>query len=495
MATPEAAVSAISVPPSAARTTHSEHSEWLALGVCLIAVFMQMLDVTGVNIALPAIGAGLQAPPKSLQLIPIAYTLTFACSLLTAARIGDRYGRRRMFLVGLAAFALMSVACGCATDVPMLVGFRLGQGVAGALMAAQTVAVIANAFAPLSRPAAFAIYGATAGIASLVGPNVGAALLVLNPGGLGWRLIFFVNVPLALVAVLIGRRCIAESRIMPQPRLDLPGAALSCGGLLLFVGALTVGSTTGWGPVALVALAVAPLLLLLFVIVEVRRENRGGDPLFRVALLLRPSFGWGALLALLVYGIFTGLVFTLSLTLQFGVGLSAAQTGAVSLPLALGAIGFAAVSPRLFRRFGARLLVAGTAGLALALLVMALFVDGLDGWSSAFRLGLPLLLAGAGVGVFIAPLPVTLLRDVAQRDLGSASGALPTIQQIGCALGFAVAAGIYFGRMDASPSTSEVYLHAQQTVLVVLAAAAIVAAAVAARIPRDDTRLSAAMTS
>ncbi|SDJ31567.1 Major Facilitator Superfamily protein [Frankineae bacterium MT45] len=457
----------------------------LALSVCLIAVFMQMLDVTGVNIALPAIGSGLHAPARSLQLIPIAYTLTFACSLLTAARIGDRHGRRRVFLIGLTAFAATSAACGCVNHLSELVALRFLQGASGALMAAQTVALIATTFAPATRTAAFAIYGATAGIASIIGPNVGAALLSLNLAGWGWRLIFFINVPFALVALVLGRSCLPESRVRPRPRPDVAGAALCGCGLFLLVGALSIGTSLGWGTYSLAALLIAPLVLACFVSHEARLDGRGGDPLLRVALLRRPSFGWGSLLALLVYGVFTGLVFTLSLTLQLGIGLTPTQGAVMSLPLALGAMGFAALSPRLFRRFDSWLLVAGALALGVALLATAMLIPGAGGWRSLLLLWPALLLAGAGVGVFIAPLPVTVIRDVAPSDLGSASGALPTMQQVGCSIGFAVAAMLYFGRLGRSPRGASEYLQAQQLVLLLLAGAAIGAALVATRIPRQ----------
>ena len=417
---------------------------WLSLVATLLAVFMQLLDVSIVNVALPSIATDLGASFSSLQLVITAYTLAFACTLITAARLGDLYGRRKVFLLALASFTVASVLCGVAQSPLQLEGARVLQGFTAGFMAAQTLAIIATTFAPALRGKVFGIYGATIGMATILGPTLGGALISWDVLGLQWRAIFLVNVPIGIVALIFGFRNLQDSRSEKAQRLDVPGVVLSAVGLFLLVYPLAEGRERGW-PLWLVVMAVASApVLLAFVLHEKRRGDRDDSPLIELSIFTDRAFAVGSLMALLFFSVLITFFFSVSLTLQAGFGFTALHSGLTTLPFAVGSAVLSASSNKIAQKLGSLVLLLGAAVLAVALLVFS-FVLGQEGTTPHWLvLAGPLVLAGAGLGLFIAPLQTVILSGVKQENAGSASGVLPTFQQLGGSVGLAALGVLFF---------------------------------------------------
>jgi len=417
---------------------------WLSLVATLIAVFMQLLDVSIVNVALPSIAKDLGATFASLQLVITAYTLAFACTLITAARLGDLYGRRTVFLPALGSFTVASVLCGVAQTPLQLEGARILQGFTAGMMAAQTLAIIATTFPPAQRGRVFGIYGATIGMATILGPTLGGALISWNVLGLQWRAIFLVNVPFGFVALVFGYRNLLQSRSATAQRLDIPGVLLSAVGLFLLVYPLAEGRERGW-PLWLVLMAVASApVLVAFLIYEKRRGERGDSPLIELLIFTDRAFAVGSLMALLFFSVLITFFFTVSLTLQSGFGFTALHSGLTTLPFAVGSAVLSANSNKVAQKLGSLVLLVGALVLAAALVLLS-FVLAQQGTTPHWLvLAGPLVLAGAGLGLFIAPLQTVILSGVKQENAGSASGLLPTFQQLGGSVGLAVLGVLFF---------------------------------------------------
>ncbi len=320
---------------------------------------MLMIDVTIVNVALPSIAADIDARSSAQSLIVSSYTLAFACTLLTGSWLGGLLGRRTVFVGGMAAFVLASALCGFAASPDFLVAARVAQGVAGGLVSAQSVAVIAASFPRERHSVVFALYGATAGGAAILGPSVGGILLSLNILDLGWRSVFLVNVPLGLVASVVAAISLPNTRPPSLPRLDLIGVALSTAGLVLLIYPLAHSYEHGWSLSTVAALACSATALALFVLHESRWARAGHIPMLRLELFRRRTFAIGCGLSVLMFGAFTGFFFTVSLSLQFGLELTPMRTGLVTVPFAVGAAAFSVLSPLLFARIGTRILPLG----------------------------------------------------------------------------------------------------------------------------------------
>ncbi|WP_282782734.1 MFS transporter [Nocardia sp. CC201C] len=426
---------------------------WLSFTGCLIAVFMQMVDGTIVTTALPSITADLSASPRAQLLVVSGYALAFACTLLTAARLGELLGRRRLFLAATAAFTAASVWCGISGSAAELVAARVVQGIAAAGMAAQTIAIATASFPRARLPQVFAVYGAVAGFAGMLGPILGGALVTADPFGLGWHAIFLINLPLGLVTFALALRYLRLGRPPQRERLDPGGAALSTASLFALLWALTDIQQHGWrpAPLALIAVAVGGVAAFL---VQQRRAAARGNPLVRFDLFADRGFRLGSGLVTVFFGLFTAFVFAVSITLQEVLRFTPWRTGVLMTPFAVGACAGALASPMLVRRWGVRVLAAGIIGFGVCVAVGAVYL-----WLTAGAVSVPLvigpvLLAGLGVGVFCVPLQPVMLSRLAQRQLDSASGLLPTIEQIGNALGLALLSAVFFRAHTLSGSVS-----------------------------------------
>jgi len=439
-------------------------NRWLVLAVILTAVFMQLLDTTITMVGVPSIQNSLHSSFGEIQLVVAGYMLAFACVLVTGGRLGDTYGRKRMFLLGMVGFTIASALCGAAPNAITLIAARVVQGMSSGLMFPQVLGMIQVVFAKAQRTRAIGFYGATIGLATILGPVTGGGLIDLNIAGIGWRSIFYVNVPIGLAALALGIALIppmkANSvRAAVVSHIDLPGAALLGAGLFLLVLPLVIGRDQSWPAWSFGCMAASPFVLAAFAAYERSRTRRtrssgGGGPLIDTTLFRQRPFTLG-LLACLVF--FTGIpsfFMILLLTLQEGLGYSPVKAGAVTLGFAAALAIGSARSAVVTKRLGTRILVLGCALMIIGQLgvigVMYWTGTGLHGWD---LLG-PMFVAGLGGGFFIAPVTNVVLAGIGSRDAGSASGALATAQQVGAALGIAVVGVIFFGLIGANANSS-----------------------------------------
>lgn len=422
---------------------------WVVLAVVITGAFMLLVDVSIVNVAIPSIQRTLNASTGAIELIVAGYQLAFACVLITAGRLGDIRGRRRMFLVGMAGFTLTSVAAGAAPNVQVLVIARVLQGFLGGLMFPQVLSVIQVSFSAERRGRAFGVFGAVIGVATAIGPLLGGVLIHVDLFGLGWRLIFLVNVPIGAAAMFAAWRLLPESRAPGAPRLDLSGVALVTVGLFMLVYPLTEGRSLGW-PAYLLALLPASLIVLgLFFVYERWKTRRDASPLVPTTLFGDRAFSAGlALVFCFVMGL-PAFFFTFTLFLQNGFGYSALQAGLVQSFFAVGSGTASFNSDKLTRRIGKRVLNVGSFVVAcgMAGLLLAIRAMGVD--MNVWLLGPILLVAGAGLGTFIAPMINIVLSNVRSAAAGSASGVLTTVQRVAGAMGVAVVGVLFFGLLSA----------------------------------------------
>ncbi len=409
---------------------------WAPLLVVLAGTFVTFLDFFIVNVALPSMQADLHAEPSAVSLVVAGYGLTFAAGMITGGRLGDLYGRRRMFALGLVLFTATSAACGLAPSVGVLVAARLMQGGAGALLTPQVLAILGTVYTGRQRATAFAAYGLAMGIAGVLGQLVGGVLIQANLLGLGWRAIFLINVPIGLAARLLVTCVVPESR-GAAARLDLTGAGLVTLAVSALVLPLIEGREHGWPTWTWVSLAVAPLLVTLFV----RHQSRHRAPLVQLALFRDRSFAVGSLTALTFALVPAALFFVLALYLQQGRGFDALFSGTLFAAVGAGYFAAMVVAARLAVRLGRQILAAGalTVAAGCAALVCAARTP------SSLELIPGLVLVGFGIGLVLVPLASTVLASVDPLHAGSAAGVLTTAQQVGGSLGVAVIGVVFFG--------------------------------------------------
>jgi EmrB/QacA subfamily drug resistance transporter len=417
---------------------------WRALWVTLVVGFMTLLDVSIVSVALPSLQTDLGASPSTVQWVVSGYALTFGIALVPAGRLGDAFGRRRMFLIGLVAFVVCSAAAGAAPSAELLVAARLLQGVAAGCLAPQNSALIQQLFRGAERGRAFGFFGATVGISTAVGPVVGGLLLALASGPNGWRWIFYVNVPIGVVAFVLAVRLLPRRSSRGHGAIDVPGVLLLGGGALALLLPLVQAESGGlrrfWW-----LFPIAAVLLAAFVLWERRVVAAGKEPVFDPRLVTRTrGYAPGVALGTVYFIGFSGIWLTFALFFQTGLGWSPLQSGLAVTPFALGSASAAVVAGRLVERFGRALTVYGLAGVAVGLagtaVVLATVPPELTGWAIAPTL----LLGGIGGGFVISPNVTLTLRDVPVRMAGSAGGALQTFQRFGGAIGTAALPALFY---------------------------------------------------
>jgi EmrB/QacA subfamily drug resistance transporter len=412
--------------------------KWWTLLVVCVGSFMLLLDVTIVNVALPEIERDLDATLTDLQWVIDAYVLALAALTLIAGSLGDRLGRRRVFVAGLTLFTLASLVAGFASDPLQLELARALQGVGGAGMFGTVLALIAQEFPAKERAVALGAWGATVGAAVAVGPLVGG--LVVEE--LGWEWIFFINIPIGAAAVALTLTRVAESREPSRGPLDWPGVATLAGGLFLLVFGLLRGNGEGWASPEIVAsLGGSVALLVAFVVIELLRA----EPLLDVRLFRVPAFAGASLGAVaLSAGLFAMLLYFV-LYLQNVLGYSPLETGVRLLPITLAAFFFAPLAAKLAQRVPLRILIGGGLGIIGAgLLVMR----GLDADSEWTALLLGFLLAGAGAGLVNPTLAEAAIGVVPRERAGVATGINNTFRQMGIAVGIAVLGALFQGRVE-----------------------------------------------
>lgn len=430
-------------------STITGRSAAIALAVVLVASFMDLLDGTIVSVGAPAIAADLGTSQSALQWTLAGYTLALGAGLITGGRIGDQFGRRRVFLVGLVGFTLASAGCALAPTPEVLIATRVAQGLAAGMMVPQVFGIIRSSFEPAARAKAFAAYGAVLSLASVAGPLLGGLLVDADLFGLGWRTIFLVNVPIGIVGLALGARFVPESRAPGGARLDLPGAVLAAAVAVLLLLPLVQGRDWGWPWWGFLLLASSVPTAALFVARERRLGARGGQPILDPALLRVRAFATGLSASLLFFGAIGSFFFLLALYLQLGTERSALDTGLVLVPYAVGSIITAGIGIQLAARAGRALLVTGALVLAGSQVLLLLIVrDGAD--PSYWALALPLLIGGLGLGLTAPVLLNVVLAGVPAKDAGAASGVLTTVGQVGGAAGVAVLGVVFFAALGTS---------------------------------------------
>ncbi len=416
-------------------------------------MFMTLLDVSVTNVALPSIGRDLHAGNAQLQWIVSGYTLAFGLVPVLGGKLGDDRGRRVMFQVGVAGFAVTSLLSGLAPGAGILIGARVLQGLFGGLINPQTSGLVQQMFHGSDRGRAFGVLGTTVGLGTAIGPLVGGALIGLGGPTLGWRLVFFVNIPIAVVVILLARRLLpAPTETVPH-RLDLLGAGLL--GLATFCVLFACVEYDVAHDTQLAWLGVpAAVLFGLFLRRERRLTDQVRDPLVDLRLFRRPSYVAGTTLALTFFPAMAGLPLVLALYYQRGLGYTAVESALGVTAYAVGAGISAPLVGRVVTRVGRPLVVAGAVTFGVGAVALALIAPHVPAGHAALALALPLFVMGCGQGAVITPNQTLALMDVDPLMGSTAGGVLQTGQRIGLAIGQAVIGTVFFNSLTGSGSAS-----------------------------------------
>jgi EmrB/QacA subfamily drug resistance transporter len=421
---------------------------WLALAVILVAGFMDLLDSTIVNVAIPSMQRDLNAQYSDLEWIVAAYAIAFAAMLITGGRLGDIFGRKRLFLLGVGGFTIASTLCGVAPSPGLLILARFLQGVMAALMVPQILSIIHVTFPPSERGKVFGMFGGIVGSAAVAGHIFGGLLVQWNVFSLEWRPIFLVNIPVGLAALVAGAIYIRESHSPTAPRLDIVGVAIAVVGILMIVYPLTEGRTLGWPWWSYALMVGAIPLFAVFWAFEKRRTERVGSPLVVLSLFKVRSFDAGLLVYLLFNIALGGFFLVWTLYMQIGLGWTPVHAGLTAVSFAFGAAPAAGLSVQLLTpRFGRRVLMVGAllnaAGFGGYIWCSNHYGMGISSW----QMIIPLVVAGMGFGMVVAPVADVVLSAVPREDAGSASGLFSTAQQLGLALGVALIGVLFFAQL------------------------------------------------
>ena len=454
------------------------------LPVLMCGVFMIVLDFFIVNVALPSIQAELHAGSSAVEWVVAGYGLTCAVLLIGAGRLGDLYGRRRMFCAGMALFVVASAACGLAPTAAVLVAARLIQGIGAALISPNVLSIIGVSYPGPARVRALTIYGLVMGLAAAGGQLIGGVLIQADVLHLGWRTVFLINVPVGVAALAFARRQVTESTgdaAQPGARrigqLDPGGLLLVTAGLTALVLPLVEGTALHWPAWTWACFGVTPVLLGAFVACELRQARRGRPVLLDLGLLRSRGLGAGLITQLAFWSGQASYFLVLALYLQSGRGLDALQAGLVFSILAAAYLVTSMRAPALTLRFGRSLIAVGALTLAAGhgLVLLAVTAGGGIGW-----LVPGLLLAGAGMGLTITPLTTTVLAYARPERAGAVSGVLSTMQQVGGSLGVAVTGVIFFGALHGASG----YARGLELSLAQLAILLVVVAGLTRLLPR-----------
>ncbi len=441
---------------------------------------MVVLDFFIVNVALPSIQSRLHAGYGAIEWVVAGYALTSAIFVISAGRLGDRRGHRRVFSLGLALFTLASAGCGVAATPTELVIARLVQGVAAALLMPNVLAIIGRLYTGSDRMRALSVYGTIMGFAAVGGQLIGGALIALDPAGLGWRACFLINVPVGATALLLSRQLIPESGRGERSRLDLVGTLLATAVLTAIVLPLVEGRQHDWPAWTWISLGSAPALLAAFVAHQRQVARAGGSPLVDLALFRARSFSAGLLTQLCFWSGQASFFVVLALYLQNGRGLQPLPSGLVFTILAGAYVLASSLAPSLSARHGRRVIAGGALTLATGHVLLLAAVADIGVTGSIAILAPGLLLVGAGMGLVLGPLAGTILRTLEHDRAGAASGMLTTMQNVGNALGVAVTGVIFFGALHGG------YGHAFELAVGELALTLLVTAALTRLLPARE---------
>ncbi len=453
---------------------------WAALAVLLTGAFLAPLDFFIVNVAMPSITAGLGADPAEVQFVISGYAVVYAVFLITGGRLGDIFGRKQIFLIGLSGFALASALCGLAWSPTSLIMGRLLQALAAAAMAPQALASIHALFPPHERGLALSIYGVTLGLSSIAGQLLGGALVGADLGGLGWRLIFLINLPISIAAFATAIPLLRETRGGHRPRLDFGGVVLSAATLTAFVLPLIEGREHGWPLWSIVMLLTSPLFAEMFRRYEIGLAKMGGEPLVPIEVFQSPGLlrGLGAIATLYALAAF---FLTFSIYLQAALGRTALQAGLAILPFSVGFLLGSTGSPMIGRRLGAASsslgFVLSATGLVATSRVAALTPAGMI--PPIALMGPALLLIGLGMGMSIPTMVRVVVERVEPHRAGLVGGMVNSTLQVSAAVGVAVLGGLFYTLLGTRTDPAAV-IHAFSITLLSIAVCHVAGAVMAA---------------
>jgi EmrB/QacA subfamily drug resistance transporter len=458
-----------------ARLFAEENRKWWTLGAVAFGLFMIMLDNTIVNVALPSIQRDLGIGISELEWVFNGYALTFGVLMLTGGKLADMLGRRRIFIVGLIVFTVASLFCGLATSAGWLIGARVVQGVGSALMNPATLSIVTATFPPRQRGMAIGIWAGVAAMALAIGPLVGG----LITQHWGWNWIFFINVPVGVLAIIVTRLVVNESRDMSaDQRLDLPGLLSSGIGLFALTYGLIEANTYGWTSARIFGLfVVAAVGLATFVLLELHQRA----PMLDLSLFKNGTFAGANSVMLLVGLSMFGVFFYNSLFIQNILGYSAVQTGATFLPMTVLIILVAPIAGKYSDRVGSRWLMGG----GMVLLALSLFLfSRLDASSDFWDLLPGLLVGGFGMAIVMTPTTAAAMGSVPVDKAGVGSAVLNSMRQVGGALGIAVLGAIVAESVHSAPGTPQAaaefvtgYQHALSVAALIALAGAVLSVA------------------
>ncbi|WP_443333591.1 MFS transporter [Streptomyces sp. CB00455] len=438
------------LPPSVPAARHGAALGPLGLFTVLLGAALPLIDFFIVNVALPTIDHDLAAGPAVLELIVGGYGVSYAVLLVLGGRLGDTAGRRRLFLTGMAAFGLTSLACGLAPTAWTLVGARVAQGAAAALMLPQVLATIQATTQGPRRARAMSLYGATAGLSMVAGQILGGVLVAADVAGSGWRSVFLVNVPVVLLGLVLAVRAVPETRSDRPASVDVPGTLLLALSLVSLLLPLTEGRATGWPLWTWVSLGVFPFAATAFYRTERRADRLGRTPLVPPSLLRLESLRRGLVMVVPFSIGFSGFMFVVAVALQQGLRMGPVAAGLALVPMAVAFFAASLAGPRLVGRFGSRVVTAG--GVLQAVGICLILSAVLRGWPD---LGLAALapgvaVAGLGQGLQLPVLMRLMLSDVPADRAGVGGGVMVTTQQSALALGVATLGSLFLAMVPAT---------------------------------------------
>ncbi|MFB6933381.1 MFS transporter [Streptomyces chartreusis] len=420
----------------------------LAFAVVLIAGFMDLVDTTIVNVTVPSIQRDLHADYAQIEWVIAAYVLSFAALLILSGRLGDIFGRKRVFLVGMAGFTVASLLCGVAVNPEMLIVSRFLQGAAAGLMVTQILAILHVVFPPNERGKAVAVFGAVTGSSAVFGLALGGVVVQWDLFGWEWRPIFLVNVPVGIAALIAGALVIRESRAPRRPKLDLLGMPLAIAAVALLVYPLTEGRRLGWPTWIYGMIAGALVLLAVFLAYEKRRFAKVGSALVEFAVFRSRSFSIGMAVWFLFWIAVGGFFFVWTLFLQQGLGWTPMHAGLTAATFAIGVgIGAGNAPDKLVPKFGRNVLVAGGIVNAIGFVAFSVLVAQYGHSLASWQIIPVHIVSGIGFGLIVAPTLDLLLGQVRSEQAGNASGLLNTAQQLGMALGVALTGVVFFAQV------------------------------------------------
>ncbi|WP_411105008.1 MFS transporter [Streptomyces sp. cmx-4-9] len=473
-------------PAAAARADTGDAAApgWGALIVVLAGVFITNLDFFIVNVAIPSLQSNMHATPADIQMVAVTFAVGLSVLLITGGRLGDLYGRRRIYAIGVAVFTLASLACGIASDMNQLIVARGLQGAAAALVIPQALGIVNTTYSGKQRVAAFNAYGIVLGAAAVFGQLIGGLLIQVDLFGLDWRTVFLVNVPIGILILALTPKLVRESKTgNGSTGLDIGGVLLATSGVAAVVLPLVLGRERGWPTWTWVSLAGAVPLFAAFWLHQRRLARLGRSPLLSPSLFHDRAFRVGSVTILVYFCVMASFFLSLALYLQQGKGTSALASGLLFVPLGLGFFVSSGLAPKLVPAMGRQIvavgaLVVGTGAVALALTASALGADGSVGWCVP-----AMVVCGFGMGLVVAPLTSLALEGVAADHAAAASGVFSSAQEMGNALGIAVIGVVFFSRAGHTPSVDG-YADGFQSGLFVQAGICVAVALLVQLLPR-----------